>query len=374
MSLGSKARVAIVGAGILGLAHARAAAQAGYAVTVYERSAYAEGASVRNFGLCLLLGQPQGELHQMAQYSRSIWQESLAACGAWHKSGGSLVVARNLLEWEVLQAFQQQCGQAYGTELLAPKSLYQRGVQGVGGLYSGAELSLDPRAALPLLRQWLAQQYGVRFEFGTQVNGIALPWLETSKGRREADRVIVCAGHDFQTLYPQEFSALGIRRCALQMLRVANPGIALQPAVMTGLSALHYGSFNQTMEQGALLQRLRSQVESEEPELLKHGIHLIIQQMGDDGDLVIGDSHHFGETLPPFRMEEIDESLLALAGAVLGRPLKVKERWQGIYASGKRPYEIIQPERGVSAVSVTSGIGMSIGFALAERNLKNLEL
>ncbi len=43
--------LAVVGAGILGLAHALAAVRLGKRVVVIDRDARANGASVRNFGL-----------------------------------------------------------------------------------------------------------------------------------------------------------------------------------------------------------------------------------------------------------------------------------------------------------------------------------
>jgi len=49
--------------------------------------------------------------------------------------------------------------------------------------------------------------------------------------------------------------------------------------------------------------------------------------------------------------------------------LQVLERWQGIYASGPRAYEILKPADGVTAVAITAGVGMSIAPALAERVL-----
>ncbi|MFS2126563.1 FAD-dependent oxidoreductase, partial [Pseudomonas sp. Pseusp97] len=52
--------VAIVGAGILGLSHAYAAARRGLSVRVFERTATPLGASVRNFGQALVTGQPPG--------------------------------------------------------------------------------------------------------------------------------------------------------------------------------------------------------------------------------------------------------------------------------------------------------------------------
>ena len=47
----------VVGAGIVGLATARALAFKGYDVRVFEKSSQAVGASIRNFGLILPFAQ-----------------------------------------------------------------------------------------------------------------------------------------------------------------------------------------------------------------------------------------------------------------------------------------------------------------------------
>ena len=51
--------LAIVGAGICGLAHALAATRRGLRVAVIERDAQANGASIRNFGFVTVTGQQQ---------------------------------------------------------------------------------------------------------------------------------------------------------------------------------------------------------------------------------------------------------------------------------------------------------------------------
>ncbi|HVW94267.1 MAG TPA: FAD-dependent oxidoreductase, partial [Devosia sp.] len=53
--------LAVVGAGICGLAHALAAARRGLKVIVLDRDAQANGASIRNFGFITVTGQQQGE-------------------------------------------------------------------------------------------------------------------------------------------------------------------------------------------------------------------------------------------------------------------------------------------------------------------------
>src|SRR5215468_3455083 len=72
-----KADIAIVGAGILGLAHAYAAARRGRRVVVFERDIRASRASIRNFGLIWPIGQTHGMMHQLALRSRGDWLEIL---------------------------------------------------------------------------------------------------------------------------------------------------------------------------------------------------------------------------------------------------------------------------------------------------------
>ena len=62
------------------------------------------------------------------------------------------------------------------------------------------------------------------------------------------------------------------------------------------------------------------------------------------------------------------------SASILGaREFKIKERWQGIYASSPRqPFLIEDPAPGVTAAIVTSGVGMTISFGLAEKTFAAL--
>ena len=77
--MSDRSRIAIVGGGILGLAHAYAAATRGHSVLLFERGGRASGASIRNFGMIWPIGQPAGAMHALALRSRQLWLEVLGA-------------------------------------------------------------------------------------------------------------------------------------------------------------------------------------------------------------------------------------------------------------------------------------------------------
>src|SRR5215471_15159024 len=89
----NQADLAIVGAGIMGLAHAYAAASRGLRVVVFERGLRASGASVRNFGLLWPIGQTHGRMYQLALSSRRRWIEVLKGARLPYWPEGSLHAA-----------------------------------------------------------------------------------------------------------------------------------------------------------------------------------------------------------------------------------------------------------------------------------------
>ncbi|MEB8339139.1 FAD-dependent oxidoreductase, partial [Streptomyces endophyticus] len=99
----------VVGAGIVGLAHAFEAVRRGLSVTVIERDRRPVGASVRNFGHCCVTAQ-RGELLDLALRSRSGWLDAAKSAGLWAPEAGALVVARSATELAVLEELRDERG------------------------------------------------------------------------------------------------------------------------------------------------------------------------------------------------------------------------------------------------------------------------
>jgi FAD dependent oxidoreductase TIGR03364 len=174
--------------------------------------------------------------------------------------------------------------------------------------------------------------------------------------------VAVCPGDDLVGLYPERIAHYGVTRCKLQMLRLAAPGFEMPGTLMSDLGLLRYAGYA-TPE----AESLRAVVTAEQPEHLRHGVHLIVAQSAD-GTLVVGDSHHYAPTPDPFGEERVDALILDEFAAATGRqPPAVLERWTGTYSSAAdRTMFIDAPRSDVRIAMVTSGSGASTGFAIGE--------
>lgn len=361
--------VLVVGAGIVGLAHALAAVRRGLSVRVIDRDAQANGASVRNFGFVTVTGQQAGDTWRRARRSRDVWAEVAPQAGIDIAHRGLVVAARRPEAEAVLQAFVQTETGA-GCRLMTPSEARDRvpalRAEGLrAALWSPHELRVESRDAVPRLAAWLQRAHGVDFVRGTQVLAVDPPGIETTTGRFGADTVIVCPGDDFLGLYAGRIATYGLTRCALQMMRVAPAApIRLGAAVMSDFGLVRYLGYSELGPAEAL----RRAIERDEPEMLEHGIHLIAVQSPDDDTLVVGDSHHYATTPGPFGREDVDGLILRELDRVLALPGRsVVQRWIGTYASARdRTMLIDRPADRVRIVIVTSGTGASTAFGIAE--------
>lgn len=359
---GAHVDVLIAGAGIVGLAHALAAARRGWRVAVVERDLRCVGASVRNFGFVTVTGQA-GRAWERARRARAVWAELAPRAGIPIEHRGAWITARRENAVAVLEAFADG-PMAEGCTLHrgAPHALLHRHTR--AALHSPHELRVESRDALPKLAAWLAQEHGVRFHWGETVHEVDAPTVRTSRRTLHAERIVLCPGTALNGVAAEVLAPYRLKLTRLQMLRLRPPaGTRLPGAVMGDLSLVRYGGFASLPAARALHADLLAEV----PACLAHGVHVIAVQSAD-GTLVVGDSHHDDDAASPFASEAVDALIVDGLHELLALPAcPVVERWTGHYPVGHDDDVLALPVGdAVRVVVVTSGTGASTGFALAE--------
>jgi len=369
----SRRSAIVIGAGIAGLAAARALAVRGYQVKVFERTGKAVGASVRNFGMIIPFGQTDGEYYERAMLSRQIWKQVCTDARIWHNESGSLQLAYAEDEWQVLQEVKESYANRHYEILSAEGTTKKSGAvikEGlIGSLYSKDEIIVDPRLAINTIPLFLTEKYDVEFLWGKAITDVCYPAVYAGKEQFNADEIYVCSGGDFETLYPELYSQLPITRCKLQMLRLtAQPdGWRIGPMLCAGLSLIHYNSFKVAHS----LDKLKKRLENEYPEYIKWGIHVMVSQ-NEAGELTIGDSHEYGLTPDPFDKSRINDLILSYLGKFAQfKDTRVIETWNGVYPklTNGQTDVILEPEKGVTVVNGLGGAGMTFSFGLFEELL-----
>jgi FAD dependent oxidoreductase TIGR03364 len=362
----------VVGAGIVGLAIARAFAMKGYAVDILDRGYKSTGASIRNFGMVWPVGQPMGNLYERAMRSRHAWAELAEIAGIYVAPVGSLHVARHPEEADVIEAFYEREHTDRSLTLLKPEDIrlispcaVQQGL--LLGLYSADELIVDPREAIRAFPTLWEHHWGVRFCWNETVVDVQPGKVRTARGKLyEGDLIFICSGVDFETLYPANFEQALLTKCKLQMMRLRpQPGDwQLGPALCGGFSLVHYRSFAGVSS----AKFLEAFYQEHFPQYLELGIHVMVSQH-QGGVLTVGDSHAYGEEHDPFDHNEVNRLVLDYLFGFANIPVRdIGETWHGIYAkmtNGQTEY-IATPAKAVYIVNGLGGAGMTLSFGLAE--------
>jgi D-hydroxyproline dehydrogenase subunit beta len=355
--------VVVIGAGIVGLGHAYEALLQGSSVAVVDRAGEAVvGASVRNFGHACVTPQA-GEARAYATTARQRWLDLADLAGFTARESGTVVVARSPEELAVVDEYAATDADVVRLDAgaVAERVPVDPGPV-VGGAFLPLDLQVDPREAVHAITAWLAEQ-GVAFLWRTTALTVETGTVTTSRGRIEAERIVVCTNHDVDRLFPEVAERAGVVRCRLHMMRAdVDLRFPLTVPLFTGWSLLRYAGFAAMPSAPALRESLRSS--------LPAGIdwdlnHMITSPF--DGSLIIGDTHRRDVDASPFQDEAGFDLVLTETRRLFGvDSVRVRERWQGVYASAPdREFLIEEPMPGVHVVTVTTGIGMTTGLGIA---------
>ncbi|ABM10905.1 TIGR03364 family FAD-dependent oxidoreductase [Mycolicibacterium vanbaalenii] len=370
-------QVTIIGAGILGTAHAWHAVRRGHHVIHLEREVEARGATVRNFGLVWVSGRASGELEASLR-SRALWEEIGAEVPAiGFRPCGSLTLLRTPAEVAVAE---EVCGRAdaasRGFRLLEPVEAREinpvlRG-KFLAALHCDRDGAVESRQALPAIRAVLDATGRYTFVPGTEARAVDGTRVHDDRGNTyDADVVIVCAGAAHGGLVRDLAGDLPVRRVRLQMMQTAPLGEQLTTAIADGDSLRYYPGFA-----GGALDTLRRS-ESQDPVADEHHMQLLcVQRL--HGGLTIGDTHEYTE---PFDFDVTEAPYSYLTGVVeelLGRSLPpIRRRWAGVYSQCVDPERLAYREQvspGVWVVTGPGGRGMTLGPVIGEQTTNEIGL
>jgi FAD dependent oxidoreductase TIGR03364 len=361
--------VVIVGAGIVGLAHAYHAHRRGLRVAVVDQCDGVVGASVQNFGHACITAQ-SGAALDYARAGRRHWLDLSRRAGFWSARAGTYCVARHDDELEAMCEFATIRPGAEVSLLTRAEILDRipvRDARVVGGMYMPNDLQVDPRTAAPSIARWL-ESVGVDFHWRTAALGFEEGVVHTSRGALRADTTFVTVNYDIDRLFPELAERDGLVRCRLHMVRARLPlDFALPGPLFTGWSLLRYAGFEGLPSVAAVGERLRA----EHPDYVEVDLHQMYTPQ-PDGSVLMGDTHVREVSASPFQSEQGFEILLDEARKLFGvNDIEVSERWQGVYCSAPGSEFLIEnPLPGTRVVTVTTGIGMTTSMGLAERSVE----
>ena len=214
---------------------------------------------------------------------------------------------------------------------------------------------------------WLHRVYGVDFHFSSAVTHVEAGELRVGDGSSHRfDEILICSGSDFATLVPEVFHGVRIRPCKLHMMRTESQpnGWRIGPHLAGGLTLRHYPNFRVCKN----LERLSARIAQEAPELDRFGIHVMASQ-NHLGQVVLGDSHEYGDEVEPFDKCDIDGWILRELRKIIHlETWELQARWHGVYAKytdGMFFEQLVAP--GVRVFTGLGGNGMTLSFGLAEQ-------
>ena len=379
-------RVVIVGGGVVGTMHARAACRRGWEVVHLEADPGPRRASVRNFGLIWVSGRAPGPELDLALRARELWEQiARQAPDVGFRPDGSLTIAGDDSELALLsEAASQPDAAARGFELLDAAAVrsVNPSVRGdiSAGLWCRHDAVVEPGRVLGALRGWLETTGRYRWSPGRQAvdvttegspSGTAATVIDHLGDHHRGSLVLLCLGDRLSGLGGRvgvALSAAPLGRCRLQMMQTAPTEERLSTAIADGDSMRYYPAFD--LPGRRTLSPARSETAAWSMQLL------LVQRA--DGGLTIGDTHAYEQPFD-FAVDEAPyDDLRMRAETILGWSLPpVVRRWAGVYSLTSDDRSIYHRERiddGVWVVTGAAGRGLTLSPAIAEETWEEVSV
>lgn len=385
-STDDKVDLLVIGGGVLGAFHAYHAQVRGLSVRLLERSAEPCGASVRNFGQVVPSGLDQ-RWQQFGRTSLRIYEHIQSQLDITVRRQGSIYIASNEDELSLIEELHpinkavDYPSQLWTTQQCVARYPQLRSDYCKGGLFFPDEVSVDPRMMIHRLHRFLSQQSNFYSHFNTcvcrlETTGDGSVTATTTDGRTfGAQKLVLCCGSEFQTLYPDLFRASELELVKLQMLRLrSQPQVSVQGNVLTGRSIRRYESFSQCPSWTAIKSK-----ESKTDFASEWGVHILFKQEADGG-IILGDSHEYAKVVESgslgFELRTDINEFFVSEGRKIFNLLswEIESSWYGIYSQTKNPEGIFVETVGES-IHIATGIGgkgMTSSAGFSQHHLKEI--
>lgn len=371
----------IIGAGALGTFHAYHAAKSGKRVLLLEKDSYPIGATVRNFGQVVPSGLA-GRWFEYGRRSMEIYREIQQETDLTVRPNGTIYIASDPDEWTLANELHDRYLQLdYTSELLTKDQCLAsyptlKPDYVVGGIFFPQEVSVEPEQMIHRLLAFIQQTYGVDYRPGSvvidaQPNASGATVTLSNRQQFQAERVLICGGHEVRLLFPDVLAQAGLVVSKLQML-LAEPvaGLQLPGNILTGLTIRRYEAFQECPSYASLTANTPEHL----AELKKWGIHILFKQ-ATDGSIIVGDSHEYAEAtqaedLGYHTQDYINDLMLAEARRIVTFPLTIRKTWAGFYSQTKDEIFEHNVTDSIRIVTGIGGKGMSSGAGYAEESIK----
>ena len=371
----------IIGAGALGTFHAYHAAKSGKRVLLLEKDSYPVGATVRNFGQVVPSGLA-GRWFEYGRRSMEIYREIQQETDLTVRPNGTVYIASDPDEWILANELHDRYQQLGYTSELLPKVQCLANYPAlkpdyaVGGIFFPQEMSVEPEQMIHRLLAFIQQKYSVDYRPGSvvidvQPNASGATVTLSNRQQVQAERVLICGGHEVRLLFPEVLAQAGLVVSKLQML-LAEPvaGLHLPGNILTGLTIRRYEAFQECPSYASI----NANTPEHLAELKKWGIHILFKQ-AIDGSIIVGDSHEYAaatqaEDLGYHTQDYINELMLDEARRIVTFPLTVKKTWAGFYSQTKDEIFDHDVTDSIRIVTGIGGKGMSSGAGYAEESIR----
>ncbi len=382
--MNNKYDVIIVGGGVLGTFHAYHALKLGLKVCLVEKDAFPKGATTQNFGQVVPSGM-NVKWQKFGRESLQIYKEIQSLFDITVRQRGTVYLASNEEEEQLLVELRAiNSNNDYCSKMLTPSECFNQypGLQAnyaKAGLYFPEEVTVEPRTMIHRLQRYLVDYMNLEL-----IVNFPVTYCESINGEVEvhnskhhklvAEKVIVCNGNDFKTLYPEIFEISDLEVSKLQMMQTKpQENYSLKGSVLTGWSIRRYEAFAECPSYHA--------IKANEPKdslQKKWGVHILFKQ-AFDGSVILGDSHQYADV---HRIDDlgfdldmdIDDFMLREAKKIFQLPnYDIQHRWYGMYSQCKTK-DIFNTtiDKNIHVVTGIGGKGMTGSAGYSKKNISKI--